>query len=425
MASTLLKVGAGFVAGAAGGLAMTAASAVGNAQQRQPPPRQQPAPRVQNAPSWNRPAAPQARQQPAPGPSNRTLQAQAASQAAVAAAEAERAKAEAEARKAEAEAKAREREAEAAAKAKEAEEARKTAEAERAAQAEKDKLDREREKDASSTLLTVGAVALGAVALVAGLRGGAALAAKAAANAKDTVKAVNALGKEAAKLNKAKTLVAGTPKGDAMAGIVKEADALGRSANFANLGKPTAAAKVAIGLKVAGAVEVGASYALPAAAPALGMSQESADRASQLLRLTGAAFLGAGAGMKLGMTGAKAVRPSSRAVASINAGANRLAREGAGGAAKVSANRVGVEVARSSGKVRAAKSGASVTASRAQRKAVEAKGTVDRAKVRTAKSVTAERKRSAPARLSSKKSSWTRTYRSGPKAGMTETVTRH
>lgn len=407
MASTLLKLGAGIVAGSTAGVVL--GTTTGNAQQRQPPPRQQPAPRAQNAPDPGRPPQPQR----PPQVSNRTLQAEAAARAAAAAAEAERARADADARKAEAETKARE--ADAAAKARIAEEERKSKEAEQAAQAEKDRLEREKAKDASSTLLTAGAVALGAVALVAGLRGGAALAARAAVNAKDTVRAVNALGKEAAKLNKGKALVVGTPKGDQMSGIVREANALGRSSNFAGLGKPTAAEKVATGLKVAGAVEIGASYALPAVAPAVGMSQESADRAAMLLRVTGAAALGAGAGMKLGMTGARAVRPSSKAVASINAGANRLAREGAGGAAKVSANKVAAEVARSSGQVRAARSGASVTSSRAQRKAVEAKGGVDRTRVRTAKAVTAERK----------KSTFTRTYRRGPKAGTTETVTRH
>lgn len=404
MASALLKPAVAFVTGTGVGAVLTAAT-TGNAQQRQPPPRQQPAPRVQNAPSV-----------PANGPprkSNKTLQAEAAAQKAQAEAEAKArdsearaAEANAAARKAEADSEARK--SEAASKAREAEEARKAKEAADAAA-------REREKDQSGYLSTGLAIATGALALVAGVRGGAVLARKAGEAASGTVKAINALGKEAATLNKASRLVAGTVKGDKMKAIVSEADALGRTTNFAGLGRPDAGEKLAKGLKVAGVAEVAASYAIPAAAPALGMSQESADRAAMLLRVTGAGALAGGYGLKAGFAATKTVRPSSRAIASINAGANRLAREGAGGAAQVSRNKVGATVARSAGELKAAKAGARVTASRAERQAVDAAATTKRARVRADKSVRAAK--------AGKVKTYKRTYRSGRKAGITETVT--
>jgi hypothetical protein len=402
MATALLRTAAVFVAGTGAGAVMAAAT-TGHAQV-QPGPRQQPAPRVQNIPSIPPAKSGSGSAPPAPRVNNRTLQSQAA---------AEKAKADSDARKAEADAKAREAEA----KVLEAEQTRKAQESAAAATAEKEKRDaaaaREQSKDSQGYLTTAAAVVAGAVALAAGIRGGAALAKKAADGAKATVKAVNALGKDAAALNKAKSIVAGTPTGDKMKAIVQEADALGRKTNFAGLGAPTAGEKLAVGMKVVGAAEVAASYALPAVAPAIGMSQESADRSAMLLRVTGAAALGAGYGLKAGMAATRTVRPSSRAISSINAGANRLAREGSGGAAAASKNRVQAVVAKSTGDLKVAKAGARVAGSRAEKKAVESAGTVKRARVRTAKSV----------KNAGKVKSYSRTYKTGRKAGVTETVT--
>lgn len=394
MATALLKPAAAFLAGLSGGVALGAAASTGNAQQVRP--RQAPQPVVvpiPPIPSGNRP--PQKS-----GVSNKTLQAQAKADSDRAAAEAKRAEAEAGARKAEAEARARE--AEAAAKSKEAEEKRKADEAAQAAATEKEKRDA---SERQSYLGPAAQIAAGAIGALAAWKLGGALGAKAAVAARDTVKAVNALGKDAAALNKAKALVAGTPKGDKMKAIVTEADALGRKSNFASLGKPGKAADVVTaGLAVEGAISMGASMVV----------EDPATK--QALRIAAVASLGGVVGLKSALSVARqaAPRPSSRAIASINAGANRLAREGAGGAATVSRNKVGVSVAKSAGELKAAKSGARVVANKAERKAVESTATVKRARVRGEKSVKAAK--AAPMKQ------YKRTYRTGRKAGITETV---
>lgn len=394
--STLLKL-ATFTAGFGAG-AVVAGASTGHAQV-QPGPRQQPGPRVQNIPQAPQKSAGSA-SPPAPsGVSNRTLQAQAKAQAAQAEADAKRAQAESEARRAEADAKARE--AEATAKSREAEEGRKAQEAAAAATAEKEK---RAASERQSYLGPAAQIAAGALGALAAWKLGGALGAKAADAAKATVKAVNALGKDAGALAKTKSLVAGTPAGDKMKAIVQEANALGRSSNFASLGKPGKAADVvAAGLTIEGTVSMGASM----------VTDDPATK--QALRIAAAASLGGAIGLKSALSVARsaAPRPSSRAISSINAGANRLAREGSGGAATVSRNRVQGEVAKSTGKLKATKSESRVTASRAERKAVEAAGTVKRTRARVAKSV----------KNTGKVKQYSRTYRSGRKAGTTETVT--
>jgi hypothetical protein len=145
------------------------------------------------------------------------------------------------------------------------------------------------------------------------------------------VKAAEALGEQAGKLVKAKGLLAGTPKGDAMKGIIKEVEAA--------TAKPSALSTVG-------------KNALPVASTAMGLSSlayarwGTDDPARQdLFTRMGYGELGLATGLKLGgVLGPKLPQVSAAARASVVAGKERLAREAAGGA-KASAHRIEAEIA--------------------------------------------------------------------------------
>lgn len=285
----------------------------------------------------------------------------------------------------------------------EAEKQRQAAEAKRLA-------DEAAAKERSSYLAPALTAALAVVAGAASWKLGRLIGRVAAAGAKDTIKSVNALGREAAKLNKSAVL-AGTPKGDQAKAIVNEAYALGgvksafqspgyqappkAHALFDSLGKPPKTADYVAGaLAIEGAVTTGASLVVEDPA------------AKQALRIAGSASLAGAAGLKAALTVAKAAapRPSSRAIASIETIRHRLVRESdevvkplsksAGGkASKVAYLRPGGSAPQGTPPATPAGGGAR----RAEPVRYRAGGTV----------------------------TYSRTYTRGPKAGLTETVTRN
>lgn len=189
-------------------------------------------------------------------------------------------------------------------------------------------------KERSSYLVPAVTAALAVVAGGAAWKLGRLIGRVAALGAKETIQSVNALGREAAKLQKIKGTLAGTPKGDEAKAIVNEAYALGgvksafpsagyqaapkAKSLFDTLGKPPKAADyVASALAVEGAVTTGASFVV---------EDESA---KQALRIAGSASLAGAAGLKAALAVAKAAapRPSSRAIASIEAIRHRIVRE--------------------------------------------------------------------------------------------------
>jgi chemotaxis protein histidine kinase CheA len=318
----------------------------------------------------------------------RAKAAEAKSKASAAASEAK--KAEAQAAAAAAESKAREAEALAKteasriAAAAEAERAKTAAAAEAVRiAAEKEKREFEaREGNTQKTLFNLGlAVAAGIAGVLVGNRFGGAAVKKIVAAAGETMKSVKTLGAEASKITATKGVLTGTAQGDKLRGVVNEAYALGGVKTafaspgykappkakelFGNLGKPDAAA-----------------FALPAlsagqGAGALIASTQVEDKSvSTALRVEGTIALVAGLTMVKPLLAARAtsLRPSSKAIAAIEAGRNRLVREAKGPAPRMPTR---------------------APAAKRSRKAAPASG-----------------------------GTYTRTYRSGPKAGITETVTK-
>ncbi len=325
-------------------------------------------------------------------------------------AKAKTAEADARARAAEAESKARTAEAQAKAEAAKAEaeakreSARLQAEADKResdARAEAARVASEKEKrefeakegSTEKTLFTLGLTAAAAVVgILIGKRMGGAAAAKIAASAAETVKSISLLGRDAAALTKTAGRLAGTPKGDQLRGIVNEAYALGGvKTAFASPGYQAAPKAKELFGKL-GKPDAGA-FALPALNVAQGggaliASTQVEDKSIQTaLRIEGTAAIAAGVFGSKALLAARAAspRPSSRAIASIEAGRNRLIREGATPAAR--------------SPLAKASAPASQAAAPARRPRVAAN---DQAPVK----------------------SFQRTYKSGPKAGMTEVVQR-
>jgi hypothetical protein len=148
--------------------------------------------------------------------------------------------------------------------------------------------------------------------------------------AKATLSAVRQLGKDAATINKSSGVIANTPAGETMRGIVKEAKALGgKDLAFAGLGATPRAGNVVQGVVAAeGAVNTALGLGVDRV---FGFDLLTDENRSRLLAV-GAGSLGLAGGMKLGLAATKAQvpRPSSRALASIRAGEARLSREIAG-----------------------------------------------------------------------------------------------
>jgi len=344
-----------------------------------------------------------------PLPVRRPDRADAIARAAEAAAKAKAAEAAArteEARAAAEQAEAQARAAEAQARAIEAETRAREAEAAR-------KAEESAAKERSSYLVPGITAVLAVVAGGAAWKLGRLIGRVAAAGAKETIQSVNALGREAAKLQNIKGALAGTPKGDEAKAIVNEAYALGgvksafpspgyqappkAQSVFDALGKPPKAADyVAGGLAVEGAITTGASFVV---------EDESA---KQALRIAGSASLAGAAGLKAALAVAKAAapRPSSRAIASIEAIRHRLVREADEAVKPLSKARL--PAGGKAAKVAYLRPGGA--GPQGTPPAIPAGGGPRR--------VEPMRYRAAGV------STYTRTYTKGPKAGLTETVTR-
>ncbi|MGE3064122.1 MAG: hypothetical protein AB7K67_00930 [Hyphomicrobiaceae bacterium] len=316
----------------------------------------------------------------------RSKAAAAAAEADKAAAEAKRAEADAKARTAEAAARAeQERIAAAREQARLDAEARKRADDAAAAKEQRDFEAKQgsAQKTAISVGLTVAAAAIGAFI---GRKLGLAGVKKAAELATTTIKSVESLGTQAAKLTTAKGAIAGTAKGDKLAAIVNDTYALGKVKTpfaspgyqappkaaelFGKLGKPDASAYALPAVNVVhGAGTVYASTQVEDKSLAMGLRAEG----------TAAIFAGLVGAKSLLAARASAMRPSSQAITSIEAGRMRLIREGLKPAEHV-------------------KAAQAVTKPRAPRRVPT----------------------SAPAGVQG--GSFQRTYTSGPKAGTTEIV---
>lgn len=245
------------------------------------------------------------------------------------------------------------------------------------------------------TLMEIGAVAVpAAVAFLVGSRLGRGMGLKAAEAAKAAIKSVNALGRDAAAINKGRAVLAGTAKGDKLKAIVNEAYSIGgvkaafaspgykapsvAKTVFQKLGKPPAAGDAVAGvLAVEGAVTTGASYFV-----------DDPD-AKRYLRMAGGASLAMAGGLKGSLAVAKAAapRPAARAITAIESARNRLVREAAKQA--LGKGQLRMKAATRQVPVRAAVS---------------------------AKPLPPARPRATGG------DTFTRTYRTGPKAGLTETV---
>lgn len=236
------------------------------------------------------------------------------------------------------------------------------------------------------------AVTLG-VAVVGGVIGaklGGRFGASAARAVKESVGKLEGLGRDAAKINKAAGVIAGTVKGDAMKAITDAAAATARAAQAT-----PAAIKAGNALN---AVTFGQGVAM-----GVGSTMVDDPALKSAMRIEAAASIGASVGLKGALAVAKGGLPKvpAAAMAKIDAGKFRLARETRDGAEAISKIRVAAESAKASGATGVAK--------------VEATAAVDSAK------------RAARAAATAKGSgmiTYQRTYKSGPKAGLTETVTR-
>jgi hypothetical protein len=171
---------------------------------------------------------------------------------------------------------------------------------------------------------------IAAAALGLGIFVGRRIGLNAVGGAKGTLAAVKQLGGEAAKLNKTKGVLAHTPGGERMTGLVKEAKALGGpDLKFATLGAPPKAASV---VSAAIAAEGAIATAIGLGADrVVGLNVASDETRSRLLAV-GAGSLFMAGGLKTGLALARSSipRPSPTSLAQIRAGEARLAREIAG-----------------------------------------------------------------------------------------------
>lgn len=220
----------------------------------------------------------------------------------------------------------------------------------------------------------------GAAMLVAGLGfvAGRGMGRTALRNAASTLKSVQALGLDAAKIAKTRTPILGTPKGDKMAAIVSDARRLGgQDLKFMGLGQPPKIAdRLATTLKVSGAVEAGLGFGVD---KAIGLDTGLSDKTRDTLRTVGSVSLMGGLGIKTGLTYARsaAPRPNSKSVAAIEAGALRLQREAKGVTGALTTTRADAAVklakAKSQRAVATARADAGVASVRGQARVARAK----------------------------------------------------
>lgn len=220
-------------------------------------------------------------------------------------------------------------------------------------------------KDGDSLLGTVAALAKQyAPAIAAGVAlgiGGKIIAARSGKAAAKAVTQIEELGTDAAKLNKIKGPIVGTPAGDQMKAVVTEANRRG-APHFKDLGKTPAAADVAAAaLMTEGAITMSVGMGVDKAAGFdLGLSDES--RAT--MRTVGLGSLVGATALKttLALGKAGAPKPSAKATAAIEAGSERIARETAAGAGKAGQARIGKTVAQAQGELAAVKTASKVDA---------------------------------------------------------------
>lgn len=192
--------------------------------------------------------------------------------------------------------------------------------------------------------LTVWNYAAGGAAIAAGLLGwriAGATGARAAKGAVDAVANINTLGRAAAVLNKTKGVLTGSPRGDALKGIVTA----GRASQgvVARAGADVAAAAHTLNTKIGGTLLVtgGAEFA-----GSMYLEDKNPGMAGAL-RMGSAISLGAVAGLKLGtgnIIASVVPQVGARSAAALKTAESRLAREAAGGAMKASHARVAKEV---------------------------------------------------------------------------------
>ncbi len=255
-------------------------------------------------------------------------------------------------------------------------------------------------KAASSTkqgyIMPAVTLAVAAVGIAAGAMIGRKFGASATAAVTDATSRLGRLGADAAKLNKTPGVLAASVKGDQMRGIVD-----------AGLKTKALAEATPAALKAGDVL----TYATAAQGAVFGVGsvfvEDPALKAA--MRIEAAASLGASVGMKSMLAIAKGNLPkvSPQLMAKIDAGKYRLARETRDGADKISKFKVGAEVSKASGD-------AAVAAAKATGAGQAAQAEVARAARRPAR---VQQTASGP-------TTFTRTYKTGPKAGTTETVTR-
>lgn len=239
-------------------------------------------------------------------------------------------------------------------------------------------------------------IAVAAIGVAVGARLGKAFAGNAMKSVEKAVAGLTTLGDDAARLNKTSGVLAATPKGDEMRALV---DAAAKTKALAD------ATPVAI---KAGDV---LTYANAAQGAAMGIGSVFVDDPTlkSAMRIEAAVSLGASVGLKSMLAIAKGGLPkvSPQLMAKVDAGKYRIARETKDGADKISKFKVAAETSKAAGN-------AAVARAKATGAGNAAKADVARAARRPAR---VQQKASGPA-------TFTRTYKTGPKAGTTETVTR-
>lgn len=240
------------------------------------------------------------------------------------------------------------------------------------------------------------AIGLGVVGAVLGRK----LGKGAVDAAKATIGQVRQLGKDAAAISKSGGVIANTPSGEAMRGIVKEAKALGgKDLAFKSIGATPKAANVVQGVV---ATEGVINTAIGAGVDrAIGYDLGISDQTRSRMLAVGAGSLGLAAGMKLGITGAKAQipRPPARALAAIRAGEARLAREMAGKSAAQIRAVAATNTAKARGLAVTAQSGVQNRQIKAQIAAATGQGQIGAAKVKARGAVQSARAKAATAGL--------------------------